>query len=142
MNWMALQPVGLTGNSPLFNRNTLVLFVIAIPTCQEKRSIREFSKMDYHVAALLSMNTQHLSGIPHCRNRNLPVLSAANQNSVIASPDLWGRGDPSSQASLMLHGLPRRSASRNDGIQSPTPSSTSSRVPTSGGVAIHLHGLR
>jgi len=46
------------------------------------------------------------------------VLSGWNPDSVIASPDLSGGGDPSSQASLMLHGLPRRSAPRNDGIQS------------------------
>jgi len=35
---------------------------------------------------------------------------------VIASPDLSGRGDPSLLTSLILHGLPRRYAPRNDGI--------------------------
>jgi len=39
------QLVGFAGNGPLFTRNTLLLFVIAIPTCREKQSIREFAKM-------------------------------------------------------------------------------------------------
>jgi hypothetical protein len=51
------------------------------------------------------------------------------------------------QLLLILHGLPRRFAARNDdkiiGMKSELTSiRSSSRVPTSRGVAIHLHGLR
>jgi hypothetical protein len=53
----------LQGTSILYTQNTHLHFVIAIPTCREKQSMRESSLMDCHVASLLFINAYQFIAI-------------------------------------------------------------------------------
>jgi hypothetical protein len=59
-------------------------------------SCRRLFRLDCHVASRLSMNMNYFSGIS--LSLNLPF--SWNSQSVIANPDLSGRGDPSPRDAL------------------------------------------